>query len=89
MYSVSVEKLSDEFKLKNELPEISLEGRIIKNSAVNRPALQLAGFFDYFESDAIQVIGKVEHAYLERLEPVFREQILWLPSSKQRIPMLL
>ena len=46
MYSVSVEKLSDEFKLKNELPEISLEGRIIKNSAVNRPALQLAGFFD-------------------------------------------
>ena len=76
MYSVSVEKLADEFKLKNELPEISLEGRIIKNSAVNRPALQLAGFFDYFESDAIQVIGKVEHAYLERLEPVFREQIL-------------
>lgn len=76
MYSVSVEKLADEFKLKNELPDISLKGRIIKNSAVNRPALQLAGFFDYFESDAIQVIGKVEHAYLERLEPVFREQVL-------------
>lgn len=76
MYSASVEKLASEFKLKNELPEISLDGREIKNSAVNRPALQLAGFFDYFESDAIQVIGRVEHAYLERLEPVFREQIL-------------
>ena len=76
MYSAAVEKLANEFKLKNELPDISLEGRIIKNSEVNRPALQLAGFFDYFESDAIQVIGRVEHAYLERLEPVFREQVL-------------
>ena len=76
MYSASVEKLASEFKLKNNLPEISLEGRTIKNSAVNRPALQLAGFFDYFESDAIQIIGRVEHAYLDRLEPVFREQIL-------------
>ena len=47
MYSASVEKLASEFKLKNNLPEISLEGRTIKNSAVNRPALQLAGFFDF------------------------------------------
>ncbi len=76
MYSVSVERLAEEFKLNSKLDSMCLKKRLIKTSAVNRPALQLAGFFDYFESDAIQVIGKVEHAYLERLEPVFREQVL-------------
>ena len=76
MYSASLEKLASEFKLNNELADIPLSGRKIKSSAVNRPALQLAGFFDYFESESVQVIGRVEHAYLERLEPVFREQVL-------------
>ena len=34
---------------------------------VNRPSLQLAGFFEYFDSSRIQVIGMVEYTYLESL----------------------
>ena len=76
MYSIPVKKLVKEFRLKNEIEEISLDGIKITNFALNRPALQLAGFFDYFENDAVQVMGLVEHAYLEKLEPIFREQVL-------------
>ncbi|MBQ4515325.1 MAG: HPr(Ser) kinase/phosphatase [Clostridia bacterium] len=35
---------------------------------VNRPSLQIAGFFDYFDSNRIQILGKVEHTYLEKLD---------------------
>lgn len=34
---------------------------------VNRPGLQLAGFFDYFDENRMQVIGLVETSYLQRL----------------------
>jgi HPr kinase/phosphorylase len=36
---------------------------------VNRPALQLAGFYDYFDPKRIQAIGRVETTYLESLPP--------------------
>jgi len=41
----------------------------IESADINRPGLQLAGFFDYFGNDRIQVIGKVEMTYLGQLDP--------------------
>lgn len=38
----------------------------IVSSSINRPGLQLAGFFDYFAEDRIQVFGKVEMCYMEQ-----------------------
>ena len=49
MYSVKVSKLIEHFKLEPLTPQIEYENREIKESDVNRPALQLAGFFDYFD----------------------------------------
>ncbi len=39
----------------------------IKNNDVNRPGLQLAGFYEYFDSARIQIAGKAEFAYMEQL----------------------
>ena len=36
---------------------------------INRPALQLVGYFEFFDNDRIQVMGKAEHAFLDRLLP--------------------
>ena len=33
----------------------------------NRPALQLTGYFDYFEKSRIEIIGRVEHTYVQKL----------------------
>ena len=33
---------------------------------INRPALQLAGFFDYFDHHRVQIIGQVEYTYMEK-----------------------
>ena len=40
------------------------ETKMITNSVINRPGLQLAGFYDYFPPKNIQIIGKIENAYL-------------------------
>lgn len=45
MYSVPMEKFVAEFHLENLVPDISLEGKVLTSNEVNRPALQLAGFF--------------------------------------------
>ncbi len=34
---------------------------------INRPALQLIGFFDYYDTTRLQVMAKVEMSYLEKL----------------------
>ncbi len=43
------------------------ETALISNSDVNRPAMQLTGFYDYFDPTRIQIIGRVESTYLETL----------------------
>ena len=48
----------------------------LETSDVNRPGLQLSGFFDYFASDRLQVVGKAEMQYLLALEPEVRKERL-------------
>lgn len=68
MYTVELEKLVDKMKLVNCTPEIDISQSVLTQPEVNRPALQLAGFFDYFNYDRVQIIGNVEHAYMEKME---------------------
>ncbi len=76
MYKVSLKSIVDEFKLKNLTEDIDISEIEITSPEVNRPALQLAGFFDYFDSDTIQIIGIVEYTYLCKLTPEFRQETL-------------
>lgn len=63
--SVTIEKLVEKMKLTNVIPEISLEGRRIVTSEINRPALQMTGYFEHFYSERVQIVGYVEYTYLE------------------------
>ena len=66
-YDVTVKQLIEYLELENLTPQIPFEDRKITECDVNRPALQLAGFFDYFDPTRLQIIGKVETTYLEKL----------------------
>ena len=35
---------------------------------INRPGLQLMGFYEYFNSERIQIVGKMEFAYLATID---------------------
>ena len=65
--SVKLSAIIDEYNLK---PVVMPEGCgdiEISVADVNRPSLQLAGFFEYFDPERIQIIGMVEYTYLESL----------------------
>lgn len=76
MAAVELKKIVQKMKLKNLTPDISLDNIKIEQSDVNRPALQLTGFFNYFDSERVQIIGKVEHTYLQTLESEKRAEVL-------------
>ncbi len=59
-------KIAEKLGLKNWTPDINLEEHEVYIADVNRPALQLNGFYDYFEHGRIQLIGMVEKAYLDK-----------------------
>lgn len=46
----------------------------ITTTELNRPGIQLAGFFDYFAYERIQLIGKVEYKFMKTLTPELRQE---------------
>ena len=64
MYSVDLTQLVKQMNLVNLTPEIDLKGRKVTKPEINRPALQLAGFFNDFDKERIQLIGNVEYSYM-------------------------
>ena len=67
MYGVTITELIKKMKLKNVLPEIDTDKVVLSHPDVNRPALQLTGFFDHFDRERVQIIGYVEQAYIKTL----------------------
>lgn len=67
MFSVQLSKLVDKMQLEILTPEVEIKDIAINHPDVNRPALQLAGYFDHFDTDRVQVIGYVEYTYLQRM----------------------
>lgn len=71
---VNIDKIASDLKL-----HTIVKGDINKavdSSSINRPGLQLAGYYDYFAFDRIQVIGTTEMSYLEKLDGETRKQRL-------------
>lgn len=66
-YTVELSKIIKEFSLEVIYPSKDMDNVLVCNNEVNRPSLQMAGFFDYFDNTRIQVIGKVETSYLSHL----------------------
>ena len=65
--SIDLSKIIDEFHLETlYLPDLP-ENIKVNCARVNRPGLQMVGFYDHYEQARMQIIGIVEHKYLEQL----------------------
>ncbi|NLV36132.1 MAG: HPr kinase/phosphorylase [Clostridiaceae bacterium] len=69
MFTVKLSELIKEFRLEKLRMDESDNDIVITTSDVNRPGLQLSGYMEYFGTDRIQIIGKVETTYLTSLSP--------------------
>ena len=87
-YKLPLKKVIEEFELEKIYETDDLDSVMITNTDVNRPGLQMVGFFDYFDNNRIQILGKVEFTYLEQFHADERaEKIEKLMS--QHIPALI
>ncbi len=65
--TVALSKLVEKLQLEWLTPEIDISKKEIITAEINRPALQLTGYFDHFFAERVQIIGYVEYTYLENL----------------------
>lgn len=68
MESIALTKVIEKMKLENLTPEVEVKGIRLTQSDLNRPALQMTGFFEHFDAMRLQVIGFVEYTYMEGLD---------------------
>lgn len=68
-------KLVDSFGLEIVHKGRDYDTREITIPDVNRPALQLVGFYDYFEPRRLQILGKAEMTFLGAMEPGQRREV--------------
>lgn len=65
--SVKLMKFVEKMNLTNLTPEVDISEIRVTQADVNRPALQLSGYYDHFDHERIQVIGYVEYTFLGKL----------------------
>jgi len=75
MASVSLKTIIDKMKLTNLTPELDIKKIRIIQPDINRPALQLAGYYEHFEATRLQVIGFVEYTYMESFSDNEKEKM--------------
>ena len=73
-YFVPLKKVAEDFDLEVLFAADDFETKKVTRSDVNRPGLQLAGYFEHFDSERLQVIGKVEVSYLGEILPHHRTE---------------
>lgn len=76
MANISLQRLIDKMKLTNLTPEIDISKIKISQPDINRPALQIAGYFENYESTRLQIVGFVEYTYMEGMEESQKREIL-------------
>ncbi len=66
-YSIPLKKLAEEFSLEEICIPGNYENILVTTPEVSRPGLAVAGFFEVFDEDRLQIIGYAEHRYLSGL----------------------
>ncbi|MEN1759157.1 HPr(Ser) kinase/phosphatase [Anoxynatronum sibiricum] len=71
MNTITVDQLMHDQQLVDLTPDVPGTA-LITTSDMNRPGIQLAGYFDFFAYERLQIIGKVEHHFLMTLDEITR-----------------
>ena len=88
MSGVKITSLVEKMDLKNLTPDIDLTEKYITVPDINRPALQLTGYYDHFDSVRVQIIGYVEYTYLQTLSEE-RKKEMYAELLSYGIPCLI
>ena len=74
MSSISLDKVIEKMELKLLTNDVDTSLIRITQPDINRPALQLAGYFEHFDATRLQIIGFVEYSFMESLSDKEKEE---------------
>ena len=66
-YSVKLSTVVQEHQLRALHTARDYDSAVLTTADINRPAMQLTGFYNYFDPHRLQLIGRVESTYLSSL----------------------
>ena len=75
MASIGLSKVVDKMKLENLTPDIDIKHIKVMQPDINRPALQLAGYMEHYESTRLQILGFVEYSYMMQMTEERKQEI--------------
>lgn len=67
MAVVHLNEVIEKMNLENLSPEIDTTKIKIRQPDINRPGLQMSGYFEHFAAGRIQIVGLVEHSYMQQM----------------------
>ena len=88
VYSYKLSKLTEDLKAEIIYQSTDFEDVLIYTGDVHRPGLQLADYYDHFEPSRIQLIGKMESAYMQN-NPHEERIRKWEALMRHKIPALI
>jgi len=87
-YSYKLSKLTEDLATDIVYQSSDFENVLIYTGDVHRPGLQLADYFEHFEPSRVQLIGRMESAYIET-HPREEQVRKWEELMKRKIPALI
>lgn len=88
MGKVTVKELIDKMDLVLLTRSVDTSKVEITLPDINRPALQLTGFYEYFEHSRVQIVGAVEQAYIDGLDLETRRKTIEILMA-HKIPTII
>ena len=88
-FTIGLSKIISEFSLEVlNMPQTD-EEIMVSSAEVNRPGLQMAGYFEFFDDTRIQIIGKSEESFLKRFTEEKAEQRLRELFSRKPVAVVI
>jgi len=75
MATVRLNEVISKMNVENLTPTIDVSKTRIRQPDINRPALQLTGYFEHFAAGRIQIIGLVEYSYMQQMTYEDKERV--------------
>ncbi len=88
-FTVSLKKIIKEHQLEVICMSGEPENILVSTTEINRPGLQMAGYYEYFDERRIQILGKSEISYLNRFTPDRAEERVDKFFSKKPVAVVI
>ena len=72
---MTLQRLAEALHLQNLTPDIDMSKIELTLPDINRPALQLTGYYEHFVAERVQIIGYVEYTYIIQMPPEERDRM--------------